>query len=81
MNSSHSQTRGLGNVRGTEVIEAFSLSDIYYVLGLLGADEVMVDDWNHHPQMHPSEGNFLGDQTGRAVGPADSHGDVLVPLP
>ena len=81
MNSGHSQTHGLGKVRGTEVIKAFGLSDVYYILGLLRADEVMVDDQNHHPQMHPLEGNFLGDQTGRVVGLADSHGDILVPLP
>ena len=80
MNSCHSQTHSLGKVRVTEVIESFGLSDIYYVLSLLRADGVTVD-WNHHPQMHPSEGNFLGDQTGRVVGPADSHGDVMVPSP
>ena len=81
MNSSHSQTHGLGKVRGTKVIEAFGLSDVYYILSLLRADEVTVDDQNHHPQMHPSEGNFLGDQTRRVVGLADSHGDVPAPLP
>ena len=60
-------------------MEAFNLSSVYYVLGLLRADGVMVDGQNHHPQMHPSEGNFLGNQTGRVVGSADSHGDILVP--
>ena len=63
------------------MIEAFGLSNVYYVLNLLRANEVTVDDWNHHPQMHPSEGNFLGDQTRRVVGPVDLHGDVLAPLP
>ena len=81
MNSSHSQTHSLGKVRGTDVIEAFGLSNVYYVLGLLRANEVMVDDQNHHPQIQPSEGNFSGDQTRRVVGPADSHGDILAPLP
>ena len=79
MNSGHSQTHSLGKVKGTEVIEAFGLSNIYYVLSLLRANGVMVDDQNHHPQMHPSEGNFLGDQTKRVVGLADSHRDILVP--
>ena len=60
MNSSCSLTHSLGKVKGTEVIEAFGLSDVYYILSLLRADGVMVNDWNHHPQMHPSEGNFLG---------------------
>ena len=81
MNSSCSQTHGLGKVRGTEVMEAFGLSNAYYVLGLWRANGVAVDDQNHHPQMHPLEWNFSGDQTGRVVGPADSHRDVLVPLP
>ena len=53
MNSCHSQTHDPGKVRGTEVTEAFGLSDVYYLLGLLGADEVRVDDQNHHPQRHP----------------------------
>ena len=81
MNSGCFQTCSLGKVRGTEVIEAFGLSDVYYILGLLRANGVMVDGWNHHPQMHPLEGNFSGDQTGRVVGLADSHRDFLVPLP
>ena len=81
MNSSHSQTHGPRKVRGTEVIEAFALSNMCYVLGLMRANEVTVDDLNHHPNTHPSEGNFLGDQTGRVVGLADSHWDVLVPSP
>ena len=63
------------------MIEAFDLSNVYYILDLLRANGVTVDDWNHHPQMHPSEGNFLGDQTGRVVGLADSHGDILFPSP
>ena len=63
------------------MIKAFGLSNIYYILGLLRANGVMVDDWNHHPQMHPMEGSFLGDQTRRVVGLADSHGDILVLLP
>ena len=62
-------------------MEAFSLSDVYYILSLLRANGVIVDGQNHHPQMHPSEGNFLGDQTRRVVGPADSHRDILVPSP
>ena len=78
MNSSHSQTHSLWKVRGTEVIQAFGLSDVYYVLSLLRADRVTVDDQNHYHQMHPSEGNLLGDQTGRVVWLADSHGNVLV---
>ena len=41
----------------------------------------MVGGWNHNPQMHPLEGNFLGDQTGRDVGLVDLHRDVLVPSP
>ena len=54
MNSCCSQTHNPGKVRGTEVTEAFGLSDIYCILGLLGADGVMVDYQNHHPQRHPS---------------------------
>ena len=81
MNSGCSQTHSLGKVKGTEVTEAFGLSDTCYIPSLWRADGVMVDDQNHHPQMHPLEGNFLGDQTRRVVGLADSHGDVLVPLP
>ena len=81
MNSGHSQTHGPEKVRGTEVIEAFGLSKAYYILGLLRASEVMVGDQNHISKTHPSEGNFLGDQTRRVVGPVDSHGDVLAPLP
>ena len=68
-------------MRRTEVMEAFGLSNVCYMLGLLRAEEVTVDDWNHHPQMHPSEGNLLGNQTGRVVGLADSHGNILAPLP
>ena len=41
-------------------MKAFGLSDVYYILGLWRANKVIVDDQNHHPQMHPSEGNFLG---------------------
>ena len=63
------------------MIEAFGLSDVYYILSLLRANGGMVGGWNHNPQMHLSEGNFLGDQIGRVVGLADSHRDVLVPLP
>ena len=33
---------------GTEVTEAFGPSDIYYGLGPLGADGVMVDGQSHH---------------------------------
>ena len=80
MNSSHSQTHSQGKVKGTEVMEAFDLSDAYYILGPWRANGVMVGGQNHNPQMHPLEGNFSGDQTRRVVGPADSHGDVLVPL-
>ena len=81
MNSGHSQTHGPGKVRATEVMEAFGLSNICYIPGLLRAEEVTVDDQNHHPQMHCSEGNLSGDQTGRFVGLMDSHGDVLAPSP
>ena len=80
MNSSCSRTHGLGKVRGTEVMEAFGLSNVSYILGLLRADEVMVDNQNHHPQTHPLEGNLAGDQTGRVIGLADSHRDILAPL-
>ena len=66
---------------GIGVMEAFSLSNICYVLGLMRANEVMVDNQNHHPQMHPSEENLMGDQTRRVVGLAGSHGDFLAPLP
>ena len=62
-------------------MEAFGLSNIYCILGLLGANEVMVDDQNHHPWRHPSEGSLLGGQTRRVVWPADLHGDILAPLP
>ena len=34
-NSGHSQTHGLGKVKGTEMTEAFGLFDAYYVLGSL----------------------------------------------
>ena len=68
MNSSHSQAHGLGKVRGTKVMKAFGLSNIYYVLSLSRADEVMIDNWNHHTQMHPSEGNLLGGQTEGLLG-------------
>ena len=81
MNSSHSQTHSLGKVRGTEVMEAFDVSNISYILGLLRANKVMVDGQNHHPQTHPSEGNLRGGQTRMVVGLADSHGDILAPLP
>ena len=81
MNSSHSQTHSLGKVKGTGVIEAFDLSNAYYILSLWRADGVMVGGQNHNPQMHLSEGNFLGDQTRRVVGLTDSHGDILVPSP
>ena len=81
MNSSHSSTHGLGKVKGTEVIEAFGLSNVHFILSLLRANGVMFDDWNHHPQMHPLEGNFSGDQIGSVVGLVGSHRDVLVPSP
>ena len=81
MNSSCCPTHGLEKVRGTKVMEAFGLSNICYILSLLRANKVMVDSWNNHPQMHPSEGNLLGGQTGRVVGLADSHRDVLAYLP
>ena len=79
VNSSHSQTHGLGKVRGTKVMEAFGLSTVYCILGLSGANELMVEDQNHHSQRHTSEGNLLGNQTGRVVGLADSHRDILAP--
>ena len=60
MNSDHSETHSLGKVKGTEVMEAFGLSDIYYILSLWRADEVMVDNWSHHPQMHPLGGTSWG---------------------
>ena len=41
----------------------------------------MVDNQNHHLQMHPLEGNLSGDQTRRVVGLEDLLGDVLAPLP
>ena len=70
-----------GKVKGTEVVGAFGLSYAYYILSLWRAGGVMVGNQSHHPQMHLLEGNFLGDQTGRVVGWADSHRDVIVPLP
>ena len=63
------------------MIEAFGLSNVYYILGLLRAKEVIIDNWNDPPKMHPSEGNFSGDQTGRVVRLADSHGGILAPSP
>ena len=60
---------------------AFGLSNAYCVFGLWRANEVIVDNWNYHPQMHPLDGNSSGDQTGRVVGLADSHRGTLVPLP
>ena len=68
MKSDSSQTHDLGKVKGTEVIEAFGLPNTYYILSLWRANGVMVDDQNHHPQMHPLEGNFSGDETGWVVG-------------
>ena len=68
MNSDCSQTHSLEKVKGTEVVEAFGLSNAYYIPGLWRDDEVKEDDQNHHSQMHLLEGNFLGDQTGRVVG-------------
>ena len=41
-------------------MEAFGLFDVYCILSLSGASEVMVDDQNHHPWRHPSEGSLLG---------------------
>ena len=73
MNSGCSETHILGKVKGTKVIEAFDLSNAYCILGLWRADRVTMDDWNHHSQMHLLEENFSRDQTGRVVGPADSH--------
>ena len=81
MNSSHYQTHGLGKAKGTEVMEASDLSNGYYVLIPWRAAGVMVGGQNHNPQMYPWEGNFSGDQTRRVVGLADSHGNILVPLP
>ena len=80
-NSSHSQSHGVGKMKGTKAIEAFELSNAYYVLSSWRANGVMVDGQKHNPQMHPLEGNFLGDQPGRVVGLADLHRDILVPLP
>ena len=80
MNSCHSQTHDLRKVRGTEVMEAFNLSDVYCILGLSGANEAMVDNQNHHPWRHPSQGSLLGGQTRRVVGLVDLHGDILAPL-
>ena len=54
MNLCCSQTHDPGKVKGTKVMEAFGLSDVYCILGLSGADGVMVDDHSHHPQRHPS---------------------------
>ena len=68
-------------MKGAEGIEASGLSNAYYVLGLWRADGVMVGGQNCNLQMHLLEGNFLRDQIRRVVGPADSHKDILVPLP
>ena len=63
MSSCHSQTLGLGKVMGTEVMEAFGLSNIYCSLDPLGAGVAMVDGQNHHPQRYPSWGNLSDSQT------------------
>ena len=44
MNSCCSQAHDLGKVMGTKMTEAFGLSDVCYIPGLLEPDEVMVDD-------------------------------------
>ena len=80
MNSGHSQNHGLGKVMGTKVMEAFGLSNVYCVPGLLGANEVMVDDQNHHPWRYPLEDSLSVDQAGRVFGTADLHRDALAPL-
>ena len=51
--SCHSQTHDPGKAMGNKVTEAFGLSNVYCSLGLLGANMVMVDGQNHHPQRHP----------------------------
>ena len=62
-------------------MEAFGLSDIYCILSLSRADEVIVDDWNQLLQRHTSKGTLLGDQIGRVVGPVGLHEDILAPSP
>ena len=57
---SNSQSR---EGEGNEVMEAFGLSNVYYVLSPSGAGKVEVDAQSHHPQRHPSEGSLLGGQT------------------
>ena len=52
MSFCHSQNHDLGKVTGTEVMEAFGPSNIYCSLGPLGANVVMVDSQNHHPQRY-----------------------------
>ena len=59
MNSCHSQTHDPGKVREIKVMEAFGLSNIYYVLSLSGDNEVKVDNQNHCPWRHPSWGANL----------------------
>ena len=54
MNYCCSQTHNLGKVKGTKVMQAFGLSDIYYILGASGPSKVKADDQSHHPQRHPS---------------------------
>ena len=80
MNFSSSRTHSLGKVKGTEVIEAFGLSNVYYILSLLRANGVTVDNWNYHPQMHPSEVTSGGSNQ-KVVGLVGSHGDILVLSP
>ena len=43
---------------GSEVTEAYGLSDVYCSLGLSRANVVMVDGQNHHLQRHPLWGNL-----------------------
>ena len=48
---------------GTEVTEAFGPSNVYYSLGPLGADVVMVDSQGHHPWGYLLWGKLLDSQT------------------
>ena len=60
MNSCHSQTHGLGKMKGTKGIKASGLSDAYYILSLWWANGVMVGGQNHSLQMHLLEGTSRG---------------------
>ena len=65
-NPSHSQTHGLGKVKGTKVIEAFDLSNAYYVLGPWMADGVIFVGQNHKYPDASFGGELLGQSNQKA---------------